>query len=141
MVGGEPKIGFRFPRSIGRAKAEILVEPIGFNQLAGIHLPFWIPRRFELPESLDQFRAEHFRQQLCARLTVAMFARDGAAIAHYQIGSFLHKFAKLSDTFFRLQIEVNASVDATVPEVCVERALIAISSKHAAQIANISAEF
>src|SRR5580692_4944157 len=39
VVGGELEIGFRFPGSVRGAEAEIFVELVGLDQLAGIHFP------------------------------------------------------------------------------------------------------
>ena len=53
--------------------AQILSDIIRIDDLAGIHLPIGIPDRFELAESLDQFRPKHLWQQPGARLSIAVF--------------------------------------------------------------------
>ena len=141
VIGEKLEIRFRFPRSIVRAEAEVFVQLVRIDQLAGIHLPFRIPGRFEVAESLDEFGAEHFRQQLAAGLAVAVLAGNGAAVADHEIGRFLHKLAELGDAIFRLQIEIDAGMDTAVAEVAVERALVAVGGEHLAQIAKIAAEF
>ncbi len=141
MVGDEWEIGFRFPRRVGRAEAEVFVELVGLDQLAGIHLPFGIPGRLELAEGLEEFRAEHFLKQFAAALTVTVFAGEGATVADHEIGSLFHKLAELGDALFRLQVEIDAVVDATVAEVAVERAFVGESRHHLAQIAEVAAEF
>ena len=141
VVGGELEIGFRFPGGVVSAEAKILVEFVRLDQLAGIHLPFGIPCRLEFAEGLNQFRAEHFWKQFAAGLAVAVFAGNGAAIADHEVGSGFHKLAELGDTVFRLQVEIDAVVNAAMAEVAVERALVAEVREHFAEIAEIAAEF
>ncbi len=127
--------------AVGGAEAEVFVELVGLDQLAGIHLPFRIPGRLEVAEGLHQFGAEHFRKQLAAGLTVAVLAGDGAAVADHEVGGLFHKLAEVGDARFRLQIEIDASVHAGVAEVAVERAFVAVRGHHLAQIAEIAAKF
>src|SRR5215469_3957874 len=58
----ELEMRFRFPWGIVRAESKILVQLVGLNQLAGIHLPVRIPGVFEFAESLHQFWPEHLRE-------------------------------------------------------------------------------
>src|ERR1700689_1645598 len=97
MIGEEFEIGFRFPWSIVRAEAEVFIELVRVDQLAGVHLPFGIPDRLEVAEGLDEFGTKHSWQQLAAGLAVPVLAGDGAAVADYEIGSFLYELAELGD--------------------------------------------
>ena len=70
-----------------------------------------------------------------------MFAGDRSSVSDHKIGGLLHKLAELGDASFRLQIKVDAGVHAAVAEVSVERAFVAVSGKHLAEVAEIAAEF
>lgn len=61
-------------------EAKIVVRRIRINDLTRVHLPVWIPDRFELPEGLHQFHAEHLGKHGRPRLAVAVFARQRAAV-------------------------------------------------------------
>src|SRR5205823_15048388 len=100
-----------------RPQAEILIERVGVDDLSRIHLPVRIPDRLELAERLNDLRAEHPRQQLPARLTVAMFAGERAAVSMYQIGGVLHERSECRHAFSRVEIEADAAVHATLSEV------------------------
>ena len=52
VVGGKLKARLRFPGRVVGAKAEIFVELVGVDELAGIHLPVGIPCGLELAEGL-----------------------------------------------------------------------------------------
>src|SRR5208282_3024384 len=60
MVVGKFEMRFWLPGIVACAQAQIFVESIGLDELAGIHLPIRIPKRLELTESLHEFWAEHF---------------------------------------------------------------------------------
>ena len=83
MILRELEMGLRLPRCVVRAQAEIFVELVGTDQLAGVHLPVGIPGGFKFAEGLDQFWAEHFRKEFSAGLSVAVFAGEGSAVADY----------------------------------------------------------
>ena len=70
-----------------------------------------------------------------------MFAGERAAIADDEIGGLFDEVAELRDAFFRLQIEVEAGVNAGVAEVAVERAFVVEGGHHFAEVAEIGAEF
>src|SRR5580704_7627346 len=69
-----------------------------------------------------------------------VFAGERSAIADDEVGGFFDELAVFGDAFGRLQIEVEARVDAGMAEVSVERALVAERRHHFAKIAKISAE-
>ena len=108
VVSEKLKVRLRLPGIVVGAQAQILVQLVGLDQLAGIHLPCRIPNRLELAEGLHQFRAKHFRKQFGARLAVAVLAGERAAVADHQVGGLFHELAELGDAVFRLQIEIDA---------------------------------
>jgi len=127
----------RLPGIIASAEAEILVEPIGIDQLARIHLPIGIPKRLELAEGLHQFGPNILGKQFAAGLAISMFAGNRAAIAHDEVGGFFHKFAELPNAFGRFEIVVHAGVDAGMAKVPVKRAVVVMSLHQLAQVAEI----
>src|SRR5207253_5937968 len=50
------------PGTVIRSEAQILVEPVRFDNFAGVHLPLRIPDCFELAKCLYEFCPKHFRQ-------------------------------------------------------------------------------
>src|SRR5205823_936010 len=84
-------------RPVQGAQAKVLVEAIRIDELAGIHASLRVPDRLELAESLDQLRPEHPRQQLRARLAVAVLAGERPAEAHDEKGRLLHEGAVGAD--------------------------------------------
>src|ERR1700722_18868978 len=70
-----------------------------------------------------------------------MLTGDRSAITKNQVGGCFHEFSKFSDALFRLEIKIQARVDAGVAEVAVERAFVAEVIHQLAQVAKIGAEF
>ena len=122
------EMGGRVPGIVAGAEAKILVHAVGFDDLAGIHLPVRVPGGLEFVEGLDEFGAEHLGKQFGAGLTVAVLAGEGAAVADHEVSRLVHELTETGDAFFGFVIEVDAGVDAGVAEVAVERAVIAESS-------------
>ena len=118
----------------------MLVEAVGRDELAGVHLVPRIPERLELAEGLHQLRAVHPRQQLAARLPVAVLARQRPAELHHEVGGLLHETAIGRDAFGGLQVEVDPGVHAALAEVAVERPGIAVLGHQGAQPAQIFSE-
>src|ERR1700732_1160277 len=127
MILGKLKVSPRFPRFVVGAQTQVLIQLIRLNYLARIHFPIWIPQGFELTESLDQFRAKHFRQQFGTRLPVAVFAGERAAITDDQISGFFYKLAVVGDAGFGLQIEIDSHVYTGVSEMSVEGTAVAVA--------------
>src|SRR5690242_14978963 len=84
LVIGELQIGSRLAPAKA-AFAQVLIKPMGLDNLVRIHLPRWIPDLLEFGEGANQFMTEHFREKFGARLTIAMLAGERTAVAHYQI--------------------------------------------------------
>src|SRR5581483_8197311 len=106
------------------AKAQIFVQPVRFNHFARIHLPIRVPNRFELAECLDQFWSEHFGEKLCARLPVAMLARERTSITDDEVCCLFHELAELRDALAALHVIAHATMHTTVAEVAVEHPAI-----------------
>src|ERR1022692_2380798 len=140
LIFGKLKVRLRLPRLVVGAQTKILIQLVGFNYFARVHLPVRVPQCFELPKSLYQFRAKHSWQQLGPRLAVAVFTGKRSAIADDQIGSLFHELAEVGDAWLGLQIEVHAHGYAGVSEVPIESAPVAIGLHHLLQIAKIVAE-
>src|SRR5205085_10524467 len=89
---------------------------------------------------LDELLTEHLRQQFRARLAVAVLAGDRPAQAEDEVGGLVDKLAVGLDPLFRLQVEVPARVDASLAEVAVERALVAVLVRERADRPQVLAE-
>src|SRR5581483_105895 len=64
MVFGKLKMGLRLPGPILRTEAQVFIQPVRLDDLAGIHLPIRIPNGLEFAKRLHQLGSKHFRQQL-----------------------------------------------------------------------------
>src|SRR5205807_10298290 len=104
------------------------------------HEAAWIPDRLELTEGVDEVRPEHLRQELGFRLTVAVFAGERSAIGHYERARIVHERLVLFDARRRLQIEVDASVDAALTEVSVQGAGVSVLVEQLPQVAQVVAD-
>jgi hypothetical protein len=74
-VAVEAQRGGQLDRPVVRAHAQVLVDAVRVDQLAGIQPVQRIPDALELAERLHQLRAVHQGQELGARLAVTMLAR------------------------------------------------------------------
>src|SRR5215831_16899249 len=72
---------------------QVFVDAIRRNHLSGIHFSIGIPYRLELTKPLDQLRSEHFRQKLCACLSVPVLAGKRSPKAHAKVRRLFHKRA------------------------------------------------
>ena len=68
---------------------EVGVERARVDDLARVHLPVGVPDPLELAERLHELVAEHAREQLGARLPVAVLARERAAVGDDEVGRLL----------------------------------------------------
>src|SRR3546814_1112277 len=89
---------------------------------------------------MQAFRAIHLRQQARAHLTVAMLAGQRAAVTEDQIGGLVHEAAPLADAVRRADIEVDATVNAAVTEMSVQRRLVVVAVEQFLEIAQIVAD-
>ena len=132
---------FRLPWPICDSQTQIVIKPVRVDHFARVHLPVRIPDSFEFVEGLHQLRSEHFGEELCARLTVSVLARNRSAIADHKISGLLYELSKFGNTILSFEIEVDAVVNAAIAEVPVKRALVAVAIHQFAQVAQIAAEF
>src|SRR5579864_5095563 len=128
---------FRLPRLVVRAKTKVLIHPVGKHQLAGIHFPIRVPKRFESAKRLHQLGAEHFWQELGARLTISMLAGERAAVGKHQVGCIFHEPAEFLDALCRFKIEAETIVNAAVAEVSVQCVSVLVGLSQLAQVTQI----
>jgi hypothetical protein len=135
LVGREPEGGGQPQRRVAGAEAQVLVQPVGVDQLARVHPALRVPDRLELGEGGHQLGAEHPGQQLGPGLAVAVLARQRPAVAHHQVGGLLDVGPEAGHALLGLQVEVVAGVHAALPDVAVERAVVAVAVQQPAQVA------
>ena len=116
------KFRFRIPRMIIRSEPQILILMKRVHDFARIHFILRVPDFFELAKRLDQFFAEHDRQQIRLRLSVAVFAGNRTAQTHDQFRRLAHKFFVMLDSVLCFQAKINARVNAAVAKMSVKRA-------------------
>src|SRR5207237_10921871 len=95
------------------------------------------PDRLELAEALDEVLAEHLREQLGARLTVAVLARQRPAHREHEVRRLLEEAAEGADSVARDEVEVPARVDAALAVVAVEGALVPVLAGELAELAQV----
>src|SRR2546423_5674241 len=120
------EVGLQLRRRVVGAETEVVRDPVRVDDLAGIHLPAGIPDRLDLAERLDQLGPEHLRQQLCARLAVAVLARQRAAELQHDVRCFIEEGAVLPEARLAREIEVPTCVDTALAVVPVERAVVLV---------------
>jgi len=119
VVGGEGERGGQRTRAVVRAQPQVVDGRRRIDDLAGVHLGFRIPQCLELPERVDQFGAVHLGQERRARLAVAVFTGEGAAIPDADVGGVIQERAEGGDAVGAGQVEVDAGVDTALPVVAV----------------------
>src|SRR6478752_7083978 len=140
VVARVAELDLRPPRLVVGAEAEVLVDAVGPDDLARVHLPVGVPDRLELLEGPDEVVAEHLRQELRARLAVAVLPGQRAAELEHEVARVLEPAPELRDAGLRDQVEVPASVDAALAVVAVERALVAVLVGELREAAEVLAE-
>ena len=140
VVARVAELDLRPPRLVVGAEAEVLVDAVRPDDLARVHLPVGVPDRLELLEGADEVVAEHLRQELRARLAVAVLARQRAAELEHEVARVLEPAPELRDPGLRDQVEVPAGVDAALAVVAVERALVAVALRELREAAEVLAE-
>src|SRR5690348_6434545 len=111
----------RFPRAVAGAESQVLLEAVGLDDLARVHLPVWVPDRLELAESADQLFTEHFVEELAARLAIAVLAAQTAAVADTQVGGLFHERAPVLQPRLTGEVKIDAAVDTALAEVAIHR--------------------
>src|SRR5206468_7226230 len=100
-----------------------------------IHLSVGIPDALEPAECIHELRAEHLREKLRPRLTVAVFARQRAAVRNDERGGVLDERLVFLDAGGGLEIEIDPRVNASLSEMAVQRASIAVLLEQLTQVA------
>ena len=131
--------GLWFRRSVVHAQAQVFGGQVGVEDLMRVHRVGGVPDGFELVEGLHEFGAEHLGQQGAAGLAITVFSGEGAAVADDEVGGAIDEFSVVADSFFGLEVEVDAHVDAAVTEVSVEGAGVVVLVEEGADVAQISA--
>src|SRR5690348_15749406 len=91
------EMGFRLPWMVVSSQTQILVHPVRLDDFSGVHLPVWIPDRFELSKRLHEFVAEHFVEELRPRLSIAVFTAQTSSMLNAKIGCFFHEAPPMLD--------------------------------------------
>src|SRR5581483_2889585 len=126
LVVGKFEVRFGAPRLVIRSESQVFVQLVWANELSRIHLPVWIPKRFEFGKCLDQLGTEHLWIEFRARLPIAMFAGKRSTERDHQIRGFFHEVAEFLDPFGRMQTEIHAIVHTAIAEMAVHHATILI---------------
>ncbi len=99
---------------------------LGSTIFPGFIRPSGSQIRLNSPEGFDELRAEHLRKKLRARLPVAVLARERSAVGHDEVRGFVEERPDAGDPLLRLEVEVDARVDASLSEVPVEVPFVAM---------------
>src|SRR5690606_26331673 len=92
-------------------------------------------------ERVSQLGPEHPVEQLSAGLSVAMLARQGAAVAGDEVRRVFHERAETPDALGGIEIERYPAVDTPLSEVAVNRYLFqAVLSEEPSQVAQVVAD-
>ncbi len=119
VVFGEGEVGFGLPGVVVGAEAEVFVELVGVDELAGVHAVGGVEDALEVAEGFHQLFAEHLGEERAAGLAVAVFAGEGAAVGEGDVGGAVHELAEVEDAGGSFEVEVEAHVDAALAEVAV----------------------
>ena len=76
MIAGKFEMRRRIVRIPVRAEPQVFINPVGPHDFVRVHFPLRVPDGFELAERLDQLGTKHLGQELGARLTIPMLARQ-----------------------------------------------------------------
>src|SRR5215468_5143251 len=128
------------PRMKVCSQPQIFINGKGIDDLAGIHFVLRIPDRFEFSEGLYHFGTKHLGQHLCLRLAVTMLSGDGSPVADNQIGGLVDERAKVANSFDGTEVEVDTRVNAALPEVSIERAIVTMLLEQSAQVAQVGTD-
>lgn len=140
LVVGEAEARFRLRRVEAGPDAQVLVQAVGMDDLAGIHAVQRVPQRLELLEGAHQLRAKHFGQQLGARLPVAVLAGERSAVGEHQVGGTFDETAVALHPVLAFQVEVGARVHAAVAEVAVKSAAVPVAFQQVPELPQVAAQ-
>ncbi len=128
-------------RSPGQdVEAEVRVEGVGADDHSGVEAAGRVPQVLEALEERDDLRPVHARQQLGARLPVAVLARQRTAVGDHERGHLLREGAVAAHALGRQQVDVQPYVHAALAEVPVRRAPQSVAAQQGAEVPQIRAE-
>src|SRR5437763_1299202 len=137
FIFGKLEVCFRLPWPKVRSQPQVLIDRKGINYLPRIHFVLRIPNGLEFTESVYQFGTKHLGQHLGLGLPIPMFTGNRAAIAHDKIGGVFDECAIVANSLYRTEIEVDARMNAALTKMSIERAIVAVLFKQAAQIPQV----
>ena len=98
VVVREGELGLDPARCGSPVHPQVRVERVGVDDLAGVHpCPSGSQIALNSRNACDQLGAEHLRQQLRPRLTIAVLAGERAAVGGDQVAGVLHERAVVAD--------------------------------------------
>ena len=139
-VVGKAKVSIELLRVVIGPELQLVVERIGVDDLARVHLPEWIEDRLQLAHRLHELGAEHLHEKRAARLSVAVLARERAAVGDDEVRRLAHEALERADTVLVVEIEWHATVDETHPEVAIERGVVIEALVERVELAEVHAE-
>src|SRR5919109_3215589 len=135
------EMSFGLRRPVIVAESQVGIARPGIDHLAWIHLPLRIPDGFEIPKGSEDFLAVHHLEHVATRLPVPMLAGKRASVAADDyLRSLRGEAAIFPDALARGEVKIDARMNATLTEVTVKRAVVAILFEKFAQIAQIIAD-
>ena len=105
----------------------------------GIHPVVGVPDRLELPKRLYDLVPVHLREQLRARLAVAVLAGERAAVGDDEVCGLVEKAPPLPHAASRAQVEVDAAVHAALTEVAVEGGAVSVGVEQLLEVPEVLA--
>ena len=127
VIVGEVKEGLRPWWRVVGPEPEIGQDRRRPDELAGVHPARRVPEILQLLERADDLLAEHHRQQLAARLAVAVLARERAAHADDEIGGFVHVAPERLQPGLGHEIEIDPAMEHALAEVAIHVGRVAVA--------------
>ena len=113
---------------------QVFVDAVRIDDFSWIHFPVRIPNGFEFPEGFNQLASEHLVEKFGFRLTIAVLARNGSAVAGHEVSGLLHKRPPLANSKLTHEIKIHSAVNAALSEMPVQRGFVLVFFVEAAKI-------
>src|SRR5215204_991299 len=139
-VCGELEVRLYLRRVVICAGAQVCVQRVGVYDLSRVHLALGVPDLLELAEGVDKLFPEHYGQEL-RPLALAVLASYRAAVADHQLRRLIQKRAELLEALSGFQVEGDAGVDATLAEVPVIDAVVAVLVQQLLEVPQVVPEY
>ena len=130
----------RAGRVVVGAELEVLVHPVGVDDLPRVHGPGRVPDALELTHSGQQRLAVLLDEQFGLLLTVAVLTGQRAAVGDDQVGGLAHERAVVGQPVGGAQVEADPRVHAALPEVAVQGTGQPVPVVERLQIAKVGAD-